>query len=95
HMLTEAKSSNLAEIDQEDEALDSVSGNNLVEVDENDEAFDSEICHIYKQKVAAIRCIANHLEQELTANNFNHITQVVNNMNRLFMMLNDIEAAQN
>ncbi|CAG8529510.1 22641_t:CDS:2 [Dentiscutata erythropus] len=63
------------------------SGNNLVEIGENDEAC--------KQKVEAIRCMADHLEQELATNNFNHITHVTNNMNRLFTMLNDIETVQN
>ncbi|CAG8754522.1 31831_t:CDS:1, partial [Racocetra persica] len=36
-----------------------------------------------------------HLEQELLANNLNHVMQVVNNMDKLFNILKDIEIAQN
>ncbi|CAG8853017.1 34454_t:CDS:1 [Gigaspora margarita] len=71
------------------------SGNNLVEMGENNEVFDPEMCQTYEQKVEAVKCMANHLRQELVANNFNHITCVINNMDRLFTMLNDIETVQN
>ncbi|CAG8759021.1 446_t:CDS:2 [Gigaspora margarita] len=71
------------------------SGNNLVEMGENDEVFDPEIRQTYEQKVEAVKHMADHFEQELAANNFNYITRVINNMDRLFTMLNDIETAQN
>ncbi|CAG8568352.1 3119_t:CDS:2, partial [Cetraspora pellucida] len=87
--------SNLIKISIEDEVLNSVSDNNLVEFDKNNEAFNPEIHQICEEKVLAVRCMANHLEQELAVNNFNYITHVVNNMDRLFAMLNDIETAQN
>ncbi|CAG8775897.1 18235_t:CDS:1, partial [Racocetra persica] len=67
----------------------------LVEMDQDEETFDSEIHRICEQKIAAIRCIAIYLEQELLANNLNHVTQVVDNMDKLFSMLSDIELAQN
>ncbi|CAG8762950.1 11726_t:CDS:1, partial [Dentiscutata erythropus] len=75
----------------EDKEPDSRSGNNLNE----NEALDSEIIQVCKQKIEAVRHIADHFEQELAANNFNHVIHVTNNMNRLFTMLNDIETAQN
>ncbi|CAG8698245.1 19624_t:CDS:1, partial [Dentiscutata erythropus] len=67
------------------------SGNNL---DEN-EALDPEMIQVCKQKIEAVRHIADHFEQELAANNFNHVICVTNNMDRLFTMLNDIETVQN
>ncbi|CAG8769207.1 20361_t:CDS:1 [Cetraspora pellucida] len=87
--------SNLTEISIEDEVFDSVSDNNLVKFDKNNKAFNSEICQICEKKVATVRHMADYLEQKLAANNFNHVTHVVNNMDRLFAMLNDIETAQN
>ncbi|CAG8823141.1 16753_t:CDS:1, partial [Cetraspora pellucida] len=86
---------NIIEMDKEDKAPGPRSGDNLVKMDENDEVFDLKIRQSCKQKVEAIRHIADHLEQELAANNFNHIICITNNMDRLFTMLNDIEIAQN
>ncbi|CAG8709608.1 4194_t:CDS:1 [Dentiscutata erythropus] len=85
---------NLIEMDKEDEILGSRLGNNLVEIDEN-EAFDLEMIQACKQKVEAIRRMADHLEQKLAANNFNHVICVTNNMDRLFTILNDIKTVQN
>ncbi|CAG8449799.1 23330_t:CDS:2 [Gigaspora rosea] len=86
---------NITEVDKDDKAPCPRSGNNSVEMGENDEVFDPEMRQIYEQKVEAIKRMADHLDQELAANNFNHITHVINNMDRLFTMLNDIEIAQN
>ncbi|CAG8746654.1 21501_t:CDS:2 [Cetraspora pellucida] len=66
----------------------------LVKMDQ-DEPFDPEMCWTCEQKVAAIKSMATHLKQELLANNLNHVTQVVNNIDKLFNMLKDIEIAQN
>ncbi|KAF0517617.1 hypothetical protein F8M41_016883 [Gigaspora margarita] len=82
-------------ITKKDETPCPRSGNNSVEMGENDEVFDPEMHQTYEQKVEAVKRMADHLEQELVANNFNHITRVINNMDRLFTMLNDIETAQN
>ncbi|KAF0457455.1 ATP-dependent DNA helicase pif1 [Gigaspora margarita] len=82
-------------ITEKDETPCPRSGNNSVEMGENDEVFDPEMRQTYEQKVEAVKRMADHLEQELAANNFNHITCVINNMDRLFTMLNDIETAQN
>ncbi|KAF0544535.1 hypothetical protein F8M41_002684 [Gigaspora margarita] len=86
---------NITEVDKDDEAPCPKSENNSVEMSENDEVFDPEMRQTYKQKVKAVKRMADHLEQELAANNFNYITRVINNMDRLFTMLNDIETAQN
>ncbi|RIB06249.1 hypothetical protein C2G38_2217609 [Gigaspora rosea] len=73
---------NLIEIDKDDEALSSRLGNTLAKMDE-------------KQKVEAVRRIADHFEHELAANNFNYVICVINKMDKLFTMLNDIETVQN
>ncbi|CAG8634126.1 8043_t:CDS:2 [Cetraspora pellucida] len=46
----------------------------LTQIDEDDCLLDPDMCQICEQKVAAVRCMANHLEQELSVNNLNHIT---------------------
>ncbi|CAG8735182.1 4037_t:CDS:2, partial [Gigaspora rosea] len=77
-----AKLQNIQEVNtQKSMAFQIESDNNIIEIDEV--PFD------------AIRHMADHLEQELAANNFNYIICVTNNMDRLFTMLNDIETAQN
>ncbi|CAG8551498.1 4578_t:CDS:2 [Gigaspora margarita] len=58
----------------------------IVKMDQDEEAFNH---------VTAVKRMANHLEQELLANNLNHIIRVVNNMDKLFTILNDIETSQN
>ncbi|CAG8696102.1 3746_t:CDS:2, partial [Racocetra fulgida] len=47
--------------------------NNLIEIDE---VFDLEMRQICREKVTAIRYIADHLEQELLATNLNYISWV-------------------
>ncbi|CAG8830961.1 10136_t:CDS:1, partial [Gigaspora margarita] len=86
---------NITKIDNKGEAPCPRSGNNLVEMGENDKVFDPEMYQTCKQKVEAIKHMADYLEQKLAANNFNHIIHIINNMDRLFTMLNDIKTAQN
>ncbi|CAG8785302.1 10096_t:CDS:1, partial [Cetraspora pellucida] len=62
--------------------------------DEDNNISDLDTCHVCELKVAAIRRMAEHLEQELTANNLHHVTRVVDNLDHLFTMLDDIETAQ-
>ncbi|KAF0524679.1 hypothetical protein F8M41_015057 [Gigaspora margarita] len=81
-------------ITKKDETPCPRSGNNSVKIGKNNKVFDPEMHQIYEQNVEAVKCIADHLEQELAANNFNYIIHVINNMDRLFTMLNDIETAQ-
>ncbi|CAG8855660.1 33165_t:CDS:1, partial [Gigaspora margarita] len=68
---------------------------NLIEMEGANDAFDSEMWQICEHKVAALKRMVNHLEQELSANNLNHVSRVVSNMDKVFKMLNDIETAQN
>ncbi|CAG8644022.1 19648_t:CDS:2, partial [Gigaspora rosea] len=86
---------NLIEMDKEDEALGPGSGNTLAKMDENEEVSDLEMTQICRQKVEAVRRMADHLEHELAANNFNHVICVTDKIDRLFTMLNDIETVQN
>ncbi|CAG8788984.1 1740_t:CDS:1, partial [Dentiscutata erythropus] len=86
---------NINEVDKEDEVSSPISGDNVVKIGKNEEVFDPEICQSCKQKVEAIRHIADYLKQELAANNFNHIIYITNNINRLFTILNDIKTTQN
>jgi hypothetical protein len=72
---------------------DTLSGK-LIEMGEDNEILDLEIRQVCELKVAAIRRMAEHLEQELTANNLRHVMRVVNNTSHLFTMLDDIEMAQ-
>jgi hypothetical protein len=44
--------------------------------------------------VAALKRMAEHLEQELAVNNVEHVSRVVNNMGSVFTMLDDIESAR-
>lgn len=62
--------------------------------DGDDEDLDPEMRQICESKVAAVKRMAEHLEQELAANNLRHVLQVVNNMNKLFIMLDNIETAK-
>ncbi|CAG8734922.1 24791_t:CDS:2, partial [Gigaspora rosea] len=86
---------NLIEIDKNDKALGPKSENILAKMDENDKVFDLEMTQICRQKVEAVRRMADHLKHELAANNFNHVIYVTNKMDRLFTMLNNIETMQN
>ncbi|CAG8761447.1 7300_t:CDS:1, partial [Cetraspora pellucida] len=61
---------NLVKMNNEYERLNPKSCNSLNEIDET---FDPEMCQICEQKVAAVKCMTDHLEQELSANNPNYI----------------------
>jgi hypothetical protein len=73
--------------------------NNILEnavlvADGDDEVQDPDVRTTCSAKVAAVKRMAEHLEQELSANNLQHVSRVVNNMDRLFTMLDDIETTQ-
>ena len=63
-------------------------------MDGDNKTLDSEMHQACEFKVGAVKHMAEYLEQELSANNLRHIMQVVNNMNKLFTMLDDIEKIQ-
>jgi hypothetical protein len=61
--------------------------------DGDDELQDADVRKNCELKVAAVKRMAVHLEQELSANNVKHVSNVVDNMGRLFTVLEDIENA--
>ena len=62
--------------------------------DGDDEIQDPDIRETCEMKVAAVKRMAEHLEQELSANNLQHVSRVVNNLDHLFTMLGDIESSR-
>ncbi|CAG8693577.1 5777_t:CDS:1 [Acaulospora morrowiae] len=70
-----------------------ISDDKYIEMDRDDEISNPEIRKTCVLKVAAIKCMIEYLEQELSVNNLRHVAGVVNNSNHLFTILNDIEKA--
>ena len=63
-------------------------------MDGDDEIQDPDIHKTCETKVAAVKHMAEHLEQELSANNLQHVSRVVNKLDHLYTMLGDIESSR-
>ena len=72
----------------------SVLANRILVAKGDDEVEDPDIRQTCIQKVAAVKRMAEHLEQELSADNLQHVSRVVDNIDRLFIVMDDIETAQ-
>ncbi|CAG8814228.1 22466_t:CDS:2, partial [Gigaspora margarita] len=68
--------------------------NDLIITDENDENFDSDLHQQCKSKIVILECLVKHLNDELLANNLQHVKNVVDNMKRMFTIIDDIESSQ-
>ncbi|CAG8701116.1 27042_t:CDS:2 [Dentiscutata erythropus] len=60
----------------------------------NDEGVNPDLYPQCEAKVAELEYLAKHLREELTINNLRHIKNVVNNIDRVFTMINDIKSSQ-
>ncbi|CAG8693711.1 2671_t:CDS:2 [Cetraspora pellucida] len=65
---------------------------NLVE--DTESSKNTERCQEMKSKIALLNSLVNHLNIELTNNNLQHVEAVVNNLGRVFTIINDIEIAK-
>ena len=72
----------------------SVLANRILVAEGDDEVEDPEIRQMCIQKVAAVKRMADHLEEKLSANNLQHVSSVVNTIGRLFTVMDDIETAE-
>ncbi|KAF0458972.1 hypothetical protein F8M41_000826 [Gigaspora margarita] len=68
--------------------------NNLITIDENEENFDPELHQLCKSKIVVLEHLVEHLNNELSANNLRHVSNVINNMKCTFTIANDIELSQ-
>lgn len=59
-----------------------------------DENANPELYQQCEVKVVALEYLSNHLREELSLNNLRHVRNVVNNMDRVFTMINDIKSSQ-
>lgn len=64
----------------------------ILAADGDDEVQDPDLRKTCYQQLAAVKRMTEHLEHELSANNLQHFSRVVNNMDTLFTMLDDIES---
>ncbi|CAG8777600.1 8337_t:CDS:1, partial [Gigaspora margarita] len=73
---------------------DSILKNNFLAKNVNDKNIDLELCQHYKSKICALQCLVEHLNNELSANNLQHVEGMVNIMKHIFTIINDIESSQ-
>jgi hypothetical protein len=89
-----SKQHNSPQKTDEETSRNDVFDSRFLVADGDDETHDPDIRQNCELKVAALKRMADHLEQELSVNNLQHVSGVVNNMDRLFTMLDDIESAR-
>ncbi|CAG8464324.1 19589_t:CDS:2 [Gigaspora margarita] len=68
--------------------------NDLIITDENDENFDPNLHQQCKSKIVILEQLVKHLNDELSANNLQHVKNIVDNMKRTFTIIEDIESSQ-
>ncbi|KAF0434876.1 hypothetical protein F8M41_004834 [Gigaspora margarita] len=68
--------------------------NDLITINENEENFDPELHQLCKSKIIVLECLVEHLNNELSANNLQHISNVVDYMKCTFTIANNIESFQ-
>ncbi|CAG8608273.1 663_t:CDS:1, partial [Gigaspora rosea] len=61
---------------------------------ENEEAITKRRQKI-ESKIAALWHLVDHVNKELNANNFQHVKAIINNLDRAFTIISDIEKAKN
>ncbi|CAG8852595.1 45491_t:CDS:1, partial [Gigaspora margarita] len=68
--------------------------NDLITIDKNEENFDPELHQLCKSKIVVLEHLVEHLNNELSANNLRHVSNIVNNMKHTFTIADDIKSSQ-
>ncbi|CAG8570218.1 16378_t:CDS:2 [Dentiscutata erythropus] len=81
-------------LDKVEEGDDYPQSSTVLSADGDEERIDPNLYQQCETKVVALEYLVKHLREELSANNIKHIKNVINNMDRVFTMINDIKSSQ-